>query len=243
MPNIFSGADAHVAQRIADTPVSLAPFQHCVVDNVFPAELFAAIHDNWPSDDVMKSLPDTGRTSSYKERYVMLLNDEFIHKLSEQQAQFWHSMLNVACGAAVIRSCFAKFQGVLLPRIQHLKFEDVYLESEMLVISDRDNYAIGPHTDTKGRFISLLYYLSEEPEYASYGTGLYEPLQQEMAVKDNAHYTFKDFKLHTRVDYKPNRVVAFPRSDRSFHGVKPVPVENCDRRLIIVNIKAPQGAV
>ena len=241
MQNIFSGVSAYAGAQVAAAPLLTDPFEHCVVDNILPAPVFEAIHENWPDDDVLMSLPDTGRTSIYKERYVMLMREDFLNKLSEAQQVFWLSVMDVVMGSDVVLSLVDKFRDILLPRIAHLP-EDVHLNPEMLVISDRDNYSIGPHTDTEFRFISLLYYLSPDPAYASYGTGLYVPKETAPEIPQNAHAPFDWFHRHSRVDYKPNRLVAFPRSDRSYHGVEPVPVENCDRRLIIVNVRAPEGA-
>lgn len=190
----------------------------------------------------MMSLPETGRTSSYSERFVMLLDDRFLKKLSAEDAEFWLNVARTVMGPPVITACYHKFQDVLIPRIEHLNQDTVILNPEMLVVSDRSDYKIGPHTDTRARFISLLYYLSPDPKYRSYGTGLYTPKDPAFPVEDRRHYSFEDFNLHSRVDYKSNRVVIFPRTDRSYHGVEPVPVENCDSRLLIVNIRAPEGA-
>jgi hypothetical protein len=242
MQNIFSGAESYIDKRIADTEVSTEPFEHCIVDNVFPEDLFESMHEYWPSNDVMMPISESGRTTGYEERDVMLFREDFLCKLSHRQIEFWTSLRLTICGFAVIKRLVGKFASVVMPRVGHLG-PDVPIESELLVISDRDSYAIGPHTDTNRRLISVLFYLSKDPEYASYGTGLYQPLDPHTKFRHDGHYGFEHFKLHSRVDYKPNRCVAFPRSDRSFHGVEPVPIANCDRRLLIVNIRAPEGAV
>jgi len=241
MQNTFSGADQYAGDQIASAPLLTEPFEHCIVDNVLPQPLFEAIHKNWPGDDIMVSLPDTGRVKVYEERFVMLMRDDFLQKLSAEQVEFWLGVMNIVMGSEVITPLLEKFQKVVLPRIAHLP-EDATLEPEMLVVSDRTDYAIAPHTDRTDRLISLLYYLSPDPTYASYGTSLYMPKDPRYEFPSSGHYSHDYFNLHTRVGYKPNRLVAFPRSDRSFHGVEPVPVENCDRRLIIVNVRAPEGA-
>lgn len=241
MQSIFSGADSFAGAQIAAAPLLTDPFEHCVVDDVLPDQLFQAIHDNWPGDDVMVSLPDTGRVNTYKERFVMLMNVEFLGKLSEDQKFFWISVMKIVAGSEVVTALVRKFQDILIPRIEHLP-EDTNLNPEMLVVSDHSNYSITPHTDTKFRFISMLYYLSPDPKYISYGTSLYVPKDPNVRFSHNGHFPNSYFDHHSRIDYKPNRLVAFPRSDRSFHGVEPVPVANCDRRLIIVNVRAPEGA-
>lgn len=242
MQNIFSGAEAHVVDRIAASSVSTEPFEHCVVDDVLPIDLLEEIHHKWPSEESMMTLPETGRVAGYGERHVLLLEDQFLSSLTESDRKFWRDVAHTIIGANVIAASCKKFKAILQRRIGHLEQDKVILSPEMLVVSDHSNYKIGPHTDTRRRFISLLYYLSTDPKYRSYGTSLYTPKDPKMPVNDEKHYEVDKFTLHTRIDYKPNRAVIFPRTDRSYHGVEPIPVTDCDRRLIIVNVRAPQGA-
>lgn len=213
-----------------------------MVDDVFPPDLFAAIHERWPSDEVLRPLSETGRAKGYDERYVMLFEPEFFDRLSQSDQEFWVAVARASMGSEVILACYEKFKHVLEPRIGHIK-SGVELDPEMLVVSDRSDYKIGPHTDVPARFISMLFYLSPDPKYRSYGTGLYQPKETFEFIDYGAHNSFDDFTLSTRVDFKPNRVVIFPRTNRSYHGVEPVPVDDCDRRLLIVNIRAPEGAI
>ncbi len=113
----------------------------------------------------------------------------------------------------------------------------------MLVVSDRANYRIKPHTDSPARFISLLYYLSPDLKYQPYGIGLYQPKDEVKLTDPTRHYQFDRFTLHHLVEYRPNRVLIFPRTDKSYHGVQAVDVGNCDRRLLIVNIRTPEGVL
>ncbi|MGY8962863.1 MAG: 2OG-Fe(II) oxygenase family protein [Rhodospirillales bacterium] len=242
MESTFSGADAFLAQQIENTPTTEDPFEHCVIDDALPQHLFEEIHRRWLSGDAMKPLPETGRSSHYPERYIFLLEDQFLSRMDRADQEFWIGMAEAVMGPSIIRACYKKFERTLLKRVEHLDQKTITLDPEMLVVSDRKGYRIGPHTDSKARFVSMLLYLSPDPKYRSYGTGLYTPRDPKMLVNDRQHYGFEHFNLQARVDYKPNRAVIFPRTDRSYHGVEPVPVADCDRRLIIVNIRAPNGA-
>lgn len=244
MPSSFSDVESHVAQRIEDTPLQTEPFDHCVVDNVFPEDFLAAIHQHWPSEDILTPLPETGRTPAdvYKERYVMLFDDALLHKLDSGAIDFWKLVLKAAMGKDVVTACYKKFQQVINARLRHLK-GDIKIDPEMLVVSDRANYAIGPHSDNAQRLISMLYYLSPEQKYRPYGTSLYELKEGEHLETDYRHYPPEKFKRHSRIDYVPNRAVFFPRTPMSFHGVEPVDIEDCDRRLLIVNVRTPEGAL
>lgn len=40
------------------------------------------------------------------------------------------------------------------------------------------------------------------------------------------------------VEFVPNWLLAFPKSERCFHGVEPVELPGIDRRLLIYNVRA-----
>lgn len=242
MQNIFSGAETYVSKKITQAVVSRDPFEHCVIDDVLPTAVFEAIHQNWPKDTDMMRLPDTGRTEAYKERLVMLLEDRFFADQPPEMEEFWVNVAFAVMSSAVITACYGKFRATLEARVSHLKGVG-RLDPELLIVSDRSDYKIGPHTDSRARLLSLLYYLSPDSKYRTYGTGLYKPKNPDMPVNDILHHPVSEFDLVSRVEYRPNRLVLFPRTDHSYHGVEPVPVENCDRRLLIVNIRAPEGAI
>jgi len=241
MPNTSFIDKVDVATKISESPVLRYPFDHCIVDNVFPKNFFNEIHDNWPSDEIMTRLPDTGRTQEYEQRMVMLYEDRFFKNLSDDLRRFWLRVAGHVMGPQVLSMCYRKFKSILYNRIKHLP-PTVTLDPEILVVSDRSNYSIGPHTDSRARFVSLLFYLSPDPVYKLYGTGLYKPKDPEKKTNHLTHHKFSEFELCKFVEYIPNRLLIFPRTDSSYHGVEPLKLEKCDRRLFIVNIKAPEGA-
>ena len=107
--------------RLGETPASTDPFDHCVVDNVFPLDFFNAVHQNWPGDDAMVSIADTGRTDTYSGRPVMLYENRFFERLSPSMQNFWMSVSKATTGGAVVQACLTKFEKILKPRISHIK--------------------------------------------------------------------------------------------------------------------------
>ncbi len=89
MQSIFSSAENYVAEKIAATEISAEPFAHCVIDDVFPPDLLSAIHKNWPSDEELVPLPETGRSKAYSERYVLLFEDKYFNKMNKVKREFW----------------------------------------------------------------------------------------------------------------------------------------------------------
>jgi hypothetical protein len=151
--------------RLVETPALPDPFDHCVINDVFPVDFFNAAHQNWPGDGVVVSIEGVGRTDAYSERHVMLYEDRFFEKLSPSMQNFRMFVSKATTGGTIVQACLGKFEKILKPRIRHIK-EKISLKLELLVVSDRTDYAIGPHTDLPSRFVSLLFYLSPDQNNA-----------------------------------------------------------------------------
>ena len=240
MQSIFSGVKEYISKNIDIADKLDEPFEHCIVDNILPQNIMDAIYLYWPLE-VMVPIPETGRTKRYVERKVMLFQPNFLELLTEEKRNFWIELSRTLISTEIISSCYDKFRFTLDKRINHLGLLK-NINSEMLVVSDSKDYSIGPHTDSRSRFISLLLYLSKDIKYMDSGTCFYKPINKNIPVQDLRHHKFGDFNLIKKIKYIPNRLVFFPRTDISYHGVEHVKIDNCDRRLIIINIKAPEGA-
>jgi hypothetical protein len=241
MQSIFSDVKEYISKNIDISDKLDDPFEHCIVDNILPENIMEAIYLNWPLE-VMVPIPETGRTTKYVERKVMLFQPSFLEQLPEDKKFFWIELSKTLISTEIISSCYDKFRFTLDKRIKHLGHLK-NINSEMLLVSDSKDYAIGPHTDSRSRFISLLLYLSKDIKYKDSGTCFYKPINKKTPVQDLRHHKFEDFSRIKKIKYKPNRLVFFPRTDISYHGVEHIKIDNCDRRLIIINIKAPEGAI
>ena len=226
---MFSGVEAHVLERIAAAPVLREPFPHCVIDEVFPEDFYEAIIDYWPQAESWQPLSDSGRVSpgAYAARQVVLMNENGYARLDEERRNFWAQEVGRwLLGSEFRAQVMAKF-GV--------QAKDP--ASDALIVSDRTTYAIGPHTDAPHRAVSLLFYLPEDATFRRFGTSLYEPLDPDFRCAGGPHHPFKRFRRVTTVEFVPNRLVAFPKSDRCFHGVERVDLAGIDRRLLIYNVR------
>src|SRR5712691_4819218 len=86
-----SSVEAAVLARIAAAPVLREPFDHCVIDDVFPQEFYEAIIDHWPQEESWKPLSESGRVTngSYEQRQVVLMNREGFARLEGERRVFW----------------------------------------------------------------------------------------------------------------------------------------------------------
>jgi hypothetical protein len=109
----------------------------------------------------------------------------------------------------------------------------VSVESQL--IRHRSGYFLGPHSDLHTKLAVLLLYLAPDESAGHLGTSLYRPKDASFSCPNSTHYPFEDFVRVKTAPYKPNSLLAFLRSDISFHGVEPLSeqdVTTCGRDLI-----------
>ena len=233
-----SAVEAHILSRIAAAPMSREPFAHCIVDDVFPADFYEAIIDRWPEEASWRPLAESGRVSKggYAERLVVLMNEAGYARLDAGRREFWqHQVGDWLLGARLRAALLEKFAPDLAASGFGAQLEES--SGDALIVSDRTNYAIGPHTDAPHRVVSLLFYLPEDTTFRRFGTSFYAPLDPAFRCRGGPHHPFELFRLTNTVEFVPNRLVAFPKSDRCFHGVEPVDLPGIDRRLLIYNLR------
>lgn len=235
---MFSGVEARVLERIAAAPVLREPFPHCVIDDVFPEDFYESIIDRWPEEKSWQSLPESGRVSKghYAERQVVLMNGPGYARLDGERCEFWSAqvggwLLGEGFRAAVLEK-FAR-------ELEQSGFGAPFgtTSGDALIVSDRTSYAIGPHTDAVHRLVSLLFYLPEDAAFRRFGTALYAPLDPAFRCRGGLHHRFDLFRRVKTVEFVPNRLVAFPKSDSCFHGVERVDLPGIERRLLIYNVR------
>jgi hypothetical protein len=72
------------------------------------------------------------------------------------------------------------------------------------------------------KVVVLLIYLAPDESGAHLGTSLYRPKDPGFTCHNSTHHPFEDFISVKTAPYKPNSMLAFVRSDVSFHGVEPL---------------------
>jgi hypothetical protein len=222
-----SAVEAHVLARLAAAPVVQEPFPHVVVDDVFPPDFYEDIIDHWPGEPSWQAISESGRvTGDYSARQVVLMDPAGYARLEGEPRAFWEATGRWLLGERFRNAVLEKFA-----------MQAGHSTGDALIVSDRTTYAIGPHTDAPHRLASLLFYLPEDATFRRFGTSLYVPLDPAFRCAGGPHYPFKLFRRAKTLEFLPNRLVAFPKSDRCFHGVERVDLEGIDRRLLIYNVR------
>jgi hypothetical protein len=237
-----SSVEAHLLDRIVAAPIAREPFPHCVIDGAFPPQFYEEIVDHWPGERSWAPFAESGRVSkgAYAERFVVLMNDDGYARLDDEHRQFWqHQVAGWLLGARLRGALLEKFTAELEQSGFGAPFEQT--AGDALIVSDRTSYAIGPHTDNPRRVVSLLFYLPEDATFRRFGTSFYAPCDPAFRCPGGSHHEFKDFVRVRTIEFVPNRLVVFPKSDRCFHGVERVDLPEIERRLLIYNVRRSRG--
>ncbi len=232
-----SAVEEHVVYQISNAPVREYPYPHFYLENVFPANFYAALRANWPDTSVLTSLADTGLVSkgAYPERFVLPMTRASVEKLSGDRRAFWTEFADWFMAPRFMTAMIDKFE----PYVRRRFGEEIHrygFHPEPLIVRDMTNYAIGPHTDAPHRLLSLLFYCPDDASMKHLGTSIYVPLDPEFRCEGGPHYPHERFQKVMTMEYKPNSLFAFFKNDHSFHGVEPIKDEHVQRDVLLYDI-------
>lgn len=191
---------------LKNTPLTIEPYPHFVIDNFFDDYTYHKMLEMWPYDEEMIA------PRSYS-RQLDLLKDPLIpgsekgeweieEHLEGEKLEFWRSVRRRLCGMNFVHMLKEKY-GIA---------EAVYPHCRLMV--DYEGSGLGPHTDRYDKVASGLLYIGEE----KFGcpTKILKPKKK--LERSQEHYDFKDFEVVREVEHKPNRFFSFLVSHKSFHS-------------------------
>jgi hypothetical protein len=242
--SMYPGVQEHVIERIAAAPLRTYPYPHLYTESIFPSDYYAALRRNWPDASRLVSIESTGRVTGgrYHERFVMPLSAKTIGALPEEAKAFWNDFAQwMLLSERFFASLMDKFEPYLRERFG-TGMEQVSFANELLVVRDHTNYKLGPHTDSPRKVLSLLFYCPDDDAYSHLGTSIYTPIDPAFRCAGGPHHPHDRFRRYATMEYKPNTLFAFLKTDRSFHGVEPIPDADVLRDLILYDIHVDAGA-
>jgi FkbM family methyltransferase len=231
----------HVLRRVEQATVTEQPFPYLVVDNVFPPDYYAQMLEHFPTKDSLRPIAETGRVAEnlYKERLVVLFTDDEFARMNVRQQRFWRDFAQWMYADQFLSYFVHRFQPYLEPRLAKIIAADgsLQVKGDALLVNDKTDYAIGPHTDSPRRLVTFLFYLPRDESMRELGTSVYRPKDPSFVCWGGPHHNYDKFDNVATVEFLPNRLLAFPKTERSFHGVEPIKRPNVDRPLLINNVR------
>ncbi len=240
-------AEEFVRYRIANAGVRRHPFPHFFVQPVFPADYYAELLRRLPPKDWLKPIDDTGTVrvqsggtgaaadaKAYPGRYIADVAELEEREQGEGGGGFWLRLSEWLTGDRFRALILEKFSADIAAR-----FGDgavVSTDIDARLVRDFTDYAIGPHTDSPRKLVSLLFYLPADDSLRELGTSIYAPKDPAFRCEGNRHHGFERFHRVASMPFVPNALFAFFKTDNSFHGLDPIRVPAVERNLLLYNI-------
>ena len=238
----------HLIGRLRGTKVDTDPFAHFYLEDVFPEQYYEEMLRHLPGSDVYENLYDVTdlKLDHFRHRYQRDLTDRWTSALPRELQSFWNEFNEWFLSPQLAQAVLESFAEPLQARIgERSSWPAVSVEAQF--IRHRAGYFLGPHSDLYTKLVVLLVYLAPDASASRLGTSLYRPKAAGFSCPDSKHYPFEDFIRVKTAPYKPNSLLAFVRSDISFHGLEPLTaqdVESEGRDLIqyVIHDKAAREA-
>ena len=238
---MLTDIELHLAYKIGNASINNFPFPHIFVKDVFPNDFYSRIQENLPNNNSMTSLPDLYPEQpgfkNYKERFVIDFKKiESINKIEKNKQDFWNAIGEFFMKGEFANFLKSKFQNYLDMRFKLIS--DLSFQSECLLINDKKNYSLGPHTDSPKKVISLLIYLPKDFTQKETGTTIYMPKDPNLLNKElpHIHYPHEQFHKVITMPFVPNSAFCFIKTNNSYHGVEKLDKEETDRWSLQYNM-------
>jgi len=238
----------HLVGRLRETEVDTNPFPHYCLENVFPQQYYDELLRHLPGSEIYENLYEVTdlKLDHFRHRYQRDLTNDWTSALPRELQSFWNSFNEWFLSPQLAQAVLESFAEPLRPRIgERASWPAVSVEAQF--IRHRAGYFLGPHSDLHTKLVVLLVYLAPDASGERLGTSLYRPKTAGFSCPDSKHYPFEDFIRVKTAPYKPNSLLAFVRSDISFHGLEPlteqdVATEGRDLIKYVIHDKAAREA-
>jgi len=214
---------AYVTDRLRAARVSEDPYPHYYLEDVFPSEYYQSLLRHLPDSSVYDNLfaVTSLKLDHFRHRDQRDLNEGWTDLLRDDIKDFWVDFNRWFMGPEFAQAVLRTFAEPLRERFgDDQSWPEVSVEAQF--IRHRAGYFLGPHSDLYTKVVVLLFYLAPDDSLAHLGTSLYRPKDPGFACPDSKHYPFDDFVKVKTAPYRSNTLLAFMRSDRSFHGLDPL---------------------
>jgi len=215
---------AHLLARLDAAEIQPDPFDHIIVPDFLPVDLFEEIRDLIGGIEA-----ETGRGS------VVLTDFQIPARFSMTASRRLRAALT---DERVLSLLLRLLEPALRPLMEDgrqpggwasIRPERLFPRVELM--RDRRMMVLPPHTDHHGRLMAALIYCPEPGQREDLGTRLYRPKDPEMRCNGGRSHDYVLFEEAGRAPFTANTLCLFPRTDRSFHGF-PMILEEVDRRAV-----------
>jgi len=206
-----------LSKTIAASHLRRDPFDHIIVEDIFPGAVYQAIQSSMPETKLFNPI-SAGRTSNanaLESRRLLRLTANDFEQLSQSQKETWGVIRAAICGKRFFDAAFSKFAAGLTERYGSINAQ---IGIRLEIVRDSKGYMIEPHTDAPHKLLTFIFYMPPDENHLDLGTSIYRPKYCDLVDDYSRTYPFEEFEEVHRVPYKPNTLFGFLKTERSFHG-------------------------
>jgi hypothetical protein len=225
----------HLVGSVDSAPAFEAPFYHLVLDQVFPADVYAAMLANMPNASDYR--PMHGRSKGHDladgthTRVKIDLFPEYIRHLPAQKRAVW-DVVGRALRSAPVRDAFIRRLAPGLLRRFGADHSTTGMYPIPVLTRDIPGYLITPHTDTRWKGITVQLYLPRDRSISHVGTIFHDKRADGGCGAKAKQMTFA-----------PNTGYAFAVGTDTWHSADAVGPEVSSRDSILLTYFVDAGAL
>jgi hypothetical protein len=200
----------HVVAAVEAAPACGSPFEHLILDHVFPPDLYAEMIETMPAERRFRALrgrhKSTIRSDGSAARVKFDLLPEFLRHLEPHARSVW-SLVGQALRASDVRDAFVRRLASGLRRRFGEASSSIDFFAIPILTRDTVGYHIKEHTDTHWKGITAQIYLPPDESLDGIGTVFSERLED------------GSFRRVKQIAFIPNHGYAFAVGDNTWHSV------------------------
>jgi hypothetical protein len=220
----------HFVEVIGRTPVSCDPFDHMVLEGLWPARDYPALVGALPADAFYRELKhsDAMLPDGRSARLQFPLLPENIRRLPDGQREFWMAVTQAVTSPQVLAAWKGRFAPAL-ERVTGKPASRIRLRPYATLFRDIGGYRISVHPDSPRKAITTQYYLPADDSQLHLGTVFH------------TRRADGGYEVARTMRFAPNSGYAFAVSPTSYHSVNPMRASDRPRNSLMVIISYDRG--
>lgn len=215
---------AHFLTQVRTVTVWDEPFIHAYLEEVFPADVYAALLGSLPPADRYATGP-SGPDSLPGARTFFNLTADAVRRFPARCRDVWRGVCAALTDPALKRDLYARLAPDLMHRygVAEAGVAELAGHPRPTLYRDTVGYGLPPHPDTLKKVVTMHLYLPADLGQIDLGTTLYRRAPGSQPKGDR----WAGFTVARRFDFRPNTGYAFVVNDsasrQSWHGCEPLP--------------------
>lgn len=216
-----------IRNKVEGSVVATEPFPFLYIQDFFPKDYYRKLESIFPEDKYLTSIND----KKYKPLDTVIVGRK---TLTIFNSDITYQELEGYPFAKEARAFRKWSRDFLVPLIAYKLNVPMATSSwdDTRFVVDTEGYVKHPHTDNPQKLFSILIYMSN----SKCGTTIVKPKDPDFKDSYGNDHKFGQFDMAFDPPFVPNALIAFPRTDTSFHCVRRLESGEY-RRAIHINIR------